>query len=84
MAGGAWTWGKQALAFSRAARLTQPALVNEAVGVVVAPRGRLFRVLSLTFTRGKIAQIDVVVDPERLCQLDLALLPEPRSGRSPA
>ncbi len=40
----------------------------------MAPRGRLFRALSFTFTRGKIVQIDVIADPERLRQLDLAVL----------
>jgi len=71
---GARNWAKGALAFSRAARFARPALVNGAVGVVMAPRGRLFRALSFTITRGKIVQIDVVADPERLRQLDLAVL----------
>jgi RNA polymerase sigma-70 factor (ECF subfamily) len=44
------------------------------VGVVVARHGRLFLVLNLTVTRGKIAEINVVADPERLRQLDLAVL----------
>jgi RNA polymerase sigma-70 factor (ECF subfamily) len=71
---GARTWATGALAFSRGARFAQPALVNGAVGLVVAPRGRLFRVLSFTITRGKIVQIDVVADPARLRHLDLAVL----------
>jgi RNA polymerase sigma factor (sigma-70 family) len=60
--------------FSGRAQLARPALVNGAVGVVVAPRGRLLLVLGLTITRGKIVAIDVVGDPERLRQLDLAVL----------
>jgi hypothetical protein len=44
------------------------------VGVVLAPRGRLFRVLTFTITRGKIAQVDVIADPARLRELDLAVL----------
>jgi RNA polymerase sigma factor (sigma-70 family) len=75
---GARTWAKGALAYSRFAHFAQPALVNGAVGVVVAPRGRLFRVLHFTLTRGKIAQVDVIADPARLRQLDLAVLPEAR------
>jgi RNA polymerase sigma-70 factor (ECF subfamily) len=71
---GARNWAKQALAFSRGARFARPALVDGAVGVVLAPRGRLSRVLSITITRGKIAQIEVIADPERLHQLDLAAL----------
>jgi RNA polymerase sigma-70 factor (ECF subfamily) len=71
---GARAWAKQALAFSRGARFARPALVDGAVGVVVAPRGRLFRVLSFTVARGKIAQVDVIADPERLGQLDVSVL----------
>ena len=71
---GARVWAKQALAFARGARFARPALVNGAVGAVVAPGGRLFRVLRFTLTHGKIVQIDVVADPARLRQLDLAVL----------
>ncbi len=58
------------------ARAAQPALVNGAVGVVVAPRGQLLMVLRFTITNGKIVAIDAVAEPERLRQLDLALLNE--------
>ena len=40
----------------------------------MAPRGRLFRVLCFTLARGKIAGIEVVGDPARLRELDLAVL----------
>jgi RNA polymerase sigma factor (sigma-70 family) len=56
------------------ARAARPALVNGAVGVVVAPRGRLLMVLQFTIVDGKIAEIDAVADPERLGQLDLAVI----------
>ena len=56
------------------ARAAQPALVNGAVGVVVAPSGRLLMVLGFTITHGKIVEIDVVADPARLRHLDLAVL----------
>lgn len=71
---GARIWAKGALAFSRSARFAQPALVNGAVGVVFAPHGKLMRALSFTITDGKIVQIDVVAEPARLRQLDLAVL----------
>ena len=71
---GARTWAQGAIAFSRGARFARPALVNGAVGVVVAPRGRLFRVLSFTIEGGKIVKVDVIADPERLQKLDLAVL----------
>jgi RNA polymerase sigma-70 factor (ECF subfamily) len=56
------------------ARAAQPALVNGAVGVIVAPRGRLLMVLRFTIANGKIIEIEAVADPERLSHLDLALL----------
>jgi RNA polymerase sigma-70 factor, ECF subfamily len=56
------------------ARAAQPALVNGAVGVVVAPRGRLLMVLSFTIERGRIVEIDAIADPARLRQIDLAVL----------
>jgi hypothetical protein len=71
---GAHTVARGALASSERARFTQPALVNGAVGLVMAPRGQLFLVLGFTITDGKITEIDVVADPARLRQLDLAVL----------
>jgi RNA polymerase sigma-70 factor, ECF subfamily len=40
---------------------------------VVAPRGRVFSVMAFTVADGKIAQIDVLLDPERLEALDLGI-----------
>jgi RNA polymerase sigma-70 factor (ECF subfamily) len=51
-------------------------LVNGAVGVVVAPQGRLLMVLDFTIRDGKIVTIDAIADPERVRQLDLAMLTE--------
>jgi RNA polymerase sigma-70 factor (ECF subfamily) len=56
------------------ARAAQPALVNGSVGVVVAPSGRLLMVLRFTITGGKIVEIEATADPERVRQLDLAVL----------
>jgi RNA polymerase sigma factor (sigma-70 family) len=53
----------------------RPALVNGAAGAVVAPAGRVFSVMAFTVTDGKITQIDALVDPERLGQLNLAITP---------
>jgi RNA polymerase sigma-70 factor (ECF subfamily) len=74
---GAEYWARQALTTARGARFARVALVNGTVGVVIAPRGKLFRVLSFAFADGKIAQIDVVADPARLSELDLAVLETP-------
>ena len=71
---GARTWATGAVAFTRAAQATQPALVNGSVGLVLAPGGRLSRVLSITIAGGRIARIDIIADPARLRALDLAVL----------
>ena len=65
---------RQGRAFLRLARFAQPALVNGAVGVVVAPYGRLRYVTQFTITGGKIAQIHVMADPAALRQLHLSVL----------
>jgi RNA polymerase sigma-70 factor (ECF subfamily) len=61
------------------ARAARAALVNGAVGVVVAPRGRLMMVLDVTIRDGKIVAIDAIADPERLGELELAVLDDPKS-----
>lgn len=71
---GAHAVAKGARVASERARFTQPALVNGAVGLVMAPRGQLFLVLGFTITAGKITEIDVIADPDRLRRLDLAVL----------
>ncbi len=71
---GAENWAKGAVEFSRNIRFVQPALVNGAVGLVWAPRGRLLRALTLKMNRGKIVQVEVIADPARLRELDLAVL----------
>ena len=71
---GASMWAKQFLALSRGLRFVQPALVNGSLGVVVAPRGKLAKVLIFTVTNEKITRVEVVGDPARLRQLDIAVL----------
>jgi RNA polymerase sigma-70 factor (ECF subfamily) len=71
---GASAVAKGALAGARGAGIAQPALVNRAVGVVVAPRGKLSVVITLQVKDGKIAEIEVIADPARLRKLDLAVL----------
>ena len=60
--------------FSGRARFAQPALVNGAVGAVWAPGGRPRVVFGFTITRGKIVEIELLADPERLRRLDLTVL----------
>jgi len=63
-----------ALGFAWLARFARPALVNGAAGVVAAPRGRPFSVLGFTVSGGRIVEIDILADPERLRRLDLEVL----------
>ncbi|TMM00158.1 MAG: sigma-70 family RNA polymerase sigma factor [Actinobacteria bacterium] len=64
----------QALTFARLARFARPALVNGAAGFVVAPRGRPLAVAGFTVTGGKIVEIDLLADRDRLRELDLTVL----------
>jgi RNA polymerase sigma-70 factor (ECF subfamily) len=63
-----------AVSASARSRHAQPALVNGSVGIVVAPRGQLMIALGFTFARGKITEIEVIADPERLRDLNMAVL----------
>lgn len=45
-------------------------------GVVVPPRGRTFAVAGFTVAGGRIAAIDLLLDPARLRELDLTVLGE--------
>ncbi len=71
---GARNWAKGAVTFSKHARFVQAALVNGAIGVVFAPNGRLTSALSFTFADGKIATVDVISDPGRIRDLEVAVL----------
>jgi RNA polymerase sigma-70 factor, ECF subfamily len=71
---GSSTWAKQLIAMSRGLRFVQPALINGSVGLILAPGGKLSRVLTFTFANAKIARLEVIGDPARLRELDIALL----------
>jgi hypothetical protein len=71
---GAKEVAESALTFVRLSPYVRPALVNGAAGVVVAPKGRPFSVMAFTVTGGKIVEIDGLADPERVRELDLAVL----------
>jgi hypothetical protein len=45
--------------------------VNGAAGAVTAPGGQPFAVMGFTVARGRIVEIDILADPERLRRLDL-------------
>ncbi|MBO4273362.1 sigma-70 family RNA polymerase sigma factor [Microbispora triticiradicis] len=66
----------------RRARFASPALVNGAVGAVVAPQGRLQLVLEFAFSGDRIASVDVIGDPVRLKEVRLGLADNPAVAAS--
>ena len=71
---GASMWAKQFIALSRGLRFVQPALVNGSVGLILAPGGKLSRALTFTFANAKVTRVEVIGDPARLRELDIAVL----------
>jgi RNA polymerase sigma-70 factor, ECF subfamily len=71
---GARAVAERAVLYSSLALSARPALVNGAAGLIVAPRGEPFSVLAFTVTGGKIVEIEVYADPERIRQLNLAAI----------
>ncbi|WP_433425700.1 sigma-70 family RNA polymerase sigma factor [Microtetraspora malaysiensis] len=62
------------VALAHRSQLAELALVNGAVGVVVAPQGRLVLAVTFAIENDKIIEYDVIADPARLRNLDLAVL----------
>lgn len=67
-------YGAQAVArrFMGRARGAQLALVDGAIGVLVAPQGHVLLILSLTIAHGKITGIEAVGEPARLRHVRIA------------
>ena len=55
------------------ARFARPAIVNGAAGVVVVPGRKLFAVVGFTVAGGRIVEIDLIADPEKLAHLSFEL-----------
>ena len=64
----------RALVIAQPSVSKRPVLVNGAAGVVVTLGGQLYGVMGFTVSRGKIVEIDVIIDPERLRRVDVAVL----------
>ena len=71
---GAAAWAKGAVAYGHLAQFTQPALVDGAIGVVVAPHGKVVRALRFTMANGKITELEVIGNPARLGELDVSVI----------
>ena len=64
----------RALVGLRSAQVALPALINGAVGVVTAADGRPISIMAFTISGGKIAGIDLIDNPDRMAEADLAIL----------
>jgi RNA polymerase sigma factor (sigma-70 family) len=71
---GAEAVARQAIAFSQMGLLVRPALVNGVAGAVSMRDGEPFSVGAITVRNGKIVEIDILADRERLSELDLKIL----------
>ena len=70
---GARAVAEEIVVFGRNARFAELALVNGAVGMLVAPGGRLLTALTFTIKNDQIAGYELIADPGRLRQLELAV-----------
>src|SRR6059036_1712624 len=65
----------QATAFSKLGLSSQVVLVNGNIGVVSRlPDGRVLSVIGFTIAGGKVVEMDILADPERLSRLDLSAI----------
>ena len=73
---GAATWAPRFIELSRGRgqRFVQMALIDGSVGLILAPRGQLVRVVTFTFANDKVTQVEAIADPARLRAFDLAVL----------
>jgi RNA polymerase sigma-70 factor (ECF subfamily) len=62
----------RAIMFDQPSARLRPVLVNGAAAVVVTVGGEPFAVMAFTVSGGRIVEIDVLADPERLNRLDVA------------
>jgi RNA polymerase sigma-70 factor, ECF subfamily len=62
----------RALTFTRFAPFTRSAQVNGAAGLVTVVDGRLVSVLAMTVRAGRIVEVDILADPDRLGTLPTA------------
>lgn len=71
---GAEFWARQAIKAAQGARAGRIALIDGVPGLIVAPRGHLFRVMRFHFTEGRIAAIEVIGDQAMLAGMEIALM----------
>lgn len=62
--------------FSRLAPYARPVLVNGAIGLATAPGGEALSVMDFTIREGKITEINILADRDRLSRLAMPVLDE--------
>jgi RNA polymerase sigma-70 factor (ECF subfamily) len=70
---GAAIWARQIAATPQRLRSVELALIDGSVGLILASRGALVRALRFTLANGKVARLEVIGDPARLRELDIAV-----------
>jgi len=71
---GAEAVARRAQMWARVDLTMQRALVNGAAGMVAFLRGKPFSICAATIRDGKIFELDFLVDPKRVAELDLSAL----------
>jgi RNA polymerase sigma factor (sigma-70 family) len=71
---GASTVAARAFPFTRIAQVTLPALINGAVGIITAADSKPVTLVGFTVTSQKITAIDLIDNPRRIAEADLAIL----------
>jgi RNA polymerase sigma-70 factor (ECF subfamily) len=71
---GAAAVAARAFPFTRIAQVTVPALINGAVGIITAADSKPVTLVGFTVTGQKITAIDLVDNPRRIAEADLAVL----------
>jgi RNA polymerase sigma factor (sigma-70 family) len=73
---GAVEVASRALTYARLQLLNRPVLVNGMLGMIAYRDGKPFSVGAVTVRGGRIVEMDILADPERLSQLDLTAVDE--------
>ena len=68
---GAGEVARRALLWSRVDLTMHPVLINGAAGYIATRDGQPFSLMAVAVRAGKIAEMYILADPERLRQLDL-------------
>lgn len=68
---GARPVAEQAMLFRQFAQYAELVLVNGAIGVLNAPEGQLLSVMGVTVVDGRITELHILADPERLARLEV-------------